>query len=343
MKTILNLILISIGLATLSGCDNLSYKKLKTGVIYKIYPGDSKDSLPVTNNVIKFNIVRKFNDSVIYDSHDKMPVFIQLNNPPETDYNPFDVLYYLKKGDSAMIIEMYDTLLKKGLAQQLPIKGKKGDRLVNYVHILEVYRADSIARKDYEAEMAKDKPRQEKEMAEMKAKAEKEKKEQFEKDMATWKKSGEIDKEVKEIETYLATKKITTQKTEQGTYVLISEKGNGSTVTDGKYVAIKYKGKLLLTDSIFESNTLTFQIGRGEMIRGWEDGLKLFNEGGIGTLYIPAFMGWGGGPGPGGKPFESTIFDVEVIKVSDSQEIVNAAKQKTDSLEAAKKTPPAKK
>ena len=343
MKKNLKLFLAAIGLIVLAGCGSLSYKKMKTGVVYKIFAGNSKDSLPHVNNVIKFNIVRKFNDSVIYDSYDKMPVFIQLTNFPETDYNPFDVLHYMRKGDSAVVIEMYDTLVKKGLAQQLPFTGKKGDRITNYIRILEVYRSDSLARVDYNMEMEKDRPRQEKEMADMQAKMAREKVEQQKREMEEWKKSGEIDRELKEIETYLAAKNITAQKTEKGTYVLVQQKGSGAPVADEKFMLIKYAGKLLPSDSAFESGSYVFQMGKGEVISGWEDGLKFFNEGGAGVLYIPGYLGYGKNPGPGGKAFQSMRFDVEVLKVSDNQADAYAAKQVADSIDAVKNKTSAKK
>jgi hypothetical protein len=62
------------------------------------------------------------------------------------------------------------------MQQQIPF-AKKGDQIKTYIKILEVFRIDSIARKDYEAEMAKDRPRQEKEAKEAETKQkEKEKK-----------------------------------------------------------------------------------------------------------------------------------------------------------------------
>ena len=84
-------------------------------------------------------------------------------------YSPFEVFTELRKGDSIVTTQLVDTLFKKGMQQQIPF-AKKGDQIKTYVKILEVFRADSIARKDYEAEMAKDRPRQEKEAKEAEAK-----------------------------------------------------------------------------------------------------------------------------------------------------------------------------
>jgi FKBP-type peptidyl-prolyl cis-trans isomerase FkpA len=54
------------------------------------------------------------------------------------------------------------------------------------------------------------------------------------------------------------------------------------------------------------------------VIPGWDDGLKVFKKGGKGTLYIPAFMAYDAQPGPGRKPFENLMFDVEIVDVTDA-------------------------
>jgi FKBP-type peptidyl-prolyl cis-trans isomerase len=321
---------------TLAACSDTGYKKMKSGLVYKLIPGDSKDSVIKNSNVVKLHFVRKINDSLIYSSYGKMASFIPMNPDPGIEYSPLEVLYLMRKGDSAVIVEAFDTLIKRGMAQQLPF-GKKGDRIVTNIKIVEVYRTDSLARLDYEAEMARDKPRQEQEMKELEAKAAKERAEQFKKDIEEWKKSGEIEKEEKEVEAFLAAKNIKAEKTPGGTYVLVKQKGTGEPVVDGKYLTVKYAGKLLPQDTDFEASVYIFQIGYNKVIRGWDDGLKLFNKGGTGQLFVPAYLAYGKGQGPGGKPFQSLLFDVEVLNVSDTEQQAQTEKQKADSLAAAKK------
>ena len=64
------------------------------------------------------------------------------------------------------------------------------------------------------------------------------------------------------MEEYLQEKKITAQKTGKGTYVVVTEKGSGPEATVGKYVNIKYVGKLLSTDSTFQASTYEFPLGK---------------------------------------------------------------------------------
>lgn len=316
MKTKITLVVMAMLALTFSGCK--SYKKTKSGLVYKFFPGNSKDSVAKVGNIVKFHFIRKYNDSVLYSSFGKMPSYIPLQSDPGMAYSPVEVFFISRKGDSIITIESVDTLLKKGMANQLPPNAKKGDRMTTYIKILEVFRSDSLAMPDYQAEMAKDKPRQEKEQKEMQAKAETERKAQAQKEWDEIKKSGEMANAIKSMETFLAGKKINAQKTEDGTFVIVKEKGTGSPVIDGKFVSVKYAGKILETDSLFQASEYTFRLGNAEVIRGWDDGLKLFNKGGKGTLYIPGYLAYGKNPGPNGKTNQPLTFDVEILNVSDT-------------------------
>lgn len=61
---------------------------------------------------------------------------------------------------------------------------------------------------------------------------------------------------------------------------------------------------------------LEFVIGQGGVIKGLEDGLKLFNKGGKGKVFIPAMLGYGpNGSAPVIPPYASLVFDIEVLDV----------------------------
>lgn len=320
MKTKITLIIASAIILALTGCDQLSYKKTKSGLVYKLISGGSKDSVAKTGNIVKFHFTRKLNDSLLYSSFGKMPSYIPLQNDPGMAYSPIEVFFLARKGDSLVTIESVDTLLKKGMTNQMPPSAKKGDRMTTTIKVLEIFKNDSLAMPDYQAEMAKDKPRQDKEMQEMQAKRTEQMKEQMKKEFEELKKSGEMDKQIKAMETYLAGKKISAQKTNEGTFIVVNQKGSGEPAVDGKFISVKYTGRILETDSVFESNVYTFQMGTGNVIRGWEDGLKLLNKGGKGKLYIPGFLAYGKNTGPGGKPYQALIFDVEILNVSNTLE-----------------------
>ena len=161
-------------------------------------------------------------------------------------------------------------------------------------------------------------------------------KEEQAKELEELKKSGELDKEEKEIQAYLQARNVSAVKAPAGTYVLVKEKGTGQPATNGKFITVKYAGRILATDTLFESSQYIFELGTGNAIKGWHDGIALFNEGGKGTLFVPGYLAYGKGPGPGGKPYESLIFDIEILNVSNSQMEAYAEKRAADSMAAIK-------
>jgi FKBP-type peptidyl-prolyl cis-trans isomerase len=302
MKTSITIVLAAVIALGLASCD-AQYKKTSSGLVYKIIRGNSKDSLARSGDVVKHSYVLMLNDSVMFDTHGKMPYYSQVSDRAKGSYSYYEILSQLKNGDSAIAIQLVDTLFKKGfqkqLQQQIPT-AKKGDRLKVYMKVLEVFRNDSTGRADYNAELAKDAPRREKEEREAMTKIKA--------------------KEEKEMQDYFAAKKIKpTQKAPLGTYAVINEKGNGEPVVKAKFVTVKYDGRFMKNDEQFDAGVYTFQIQVGNAIMGWHDGLTLFNQGGKGVLYVPGSLAYGEeGRGPIG-PNEPLKFDVEILNVNDTE------------------------
>ena len=317
MKRINYLLIFISMLSFATACNNINYKKTKSGLLYKIFPSKGKSQTRKDGEIVKFHYILKFNDSVMYTSYGKLPAYQRIQTMERPSYNLLEILPMMKKGDSAVTVQITDTLMKQGV--QLPPNAKKGDRIITTVRILDVFASDSTAMPDYKVEAKKDEPRRLKEQDEQMAKMQKDQEEQQQKEIADLEKSGEVAKELKEIETYLKQKNITAQKTGRGTYVHIQQQGTGPAAEPGKYVKVKYTGKHLATDSTFESGVYPFQLSKSPVIAGWNEGLQLFKQGGKGTLYIPGFLAYGKNPDPASpfKSFEALKFDVEILEVSD--------------------------
>jgi len=71
-------------------------------------------------------------------------------------------------------------------------------------------------------------------------------------------------------------------------------------------------------DSTFDANQFTVKLGEQPFIRGFEDGLRQFKQGGKGTIYIPGYLAYGKDGNGVFKPYEALYFDVEILNVSDS-------------------------
>jgi FKBP-type peptidyl-prolyl cis-trans isomerase len=315
MKKINYLVAVVAVLSLTVACDQVSYKKTKSGLAYKVFPGSGKDSVIKLGQVVKFHYTVKYNDSVIerFNSYGKLPGYVKAQGFEKPTYDFMEVLTQLKKGDSVVTVQIADTLMKIQ-SPILPPNAKKGDRVTMTVKIIDVFATDSVAQADYGMEAEKDRPRQEAQMVE-------EQKQRKLKEEEEMEKSGEAAKGVAAMEAYLKGKNIDAQKTGKGTFVFIKDQGAGPACDSGKFVTVKYTGRTLDKDSVFESSVYPLHYGVNPVIAGWEEGLKLFHEGGKGTLYVPGFLAYGKRH-PAFKPFEALIFDIEILNVSDTLEPV---------------------
>jgi len=100
-----------------------------------------------------------------------------------------------------------------------------------------------------------------------------------------------------------------------------SKVGDGAVAEAGKQVSVHYTG--WLTDGTkFDSSKdrgqpFTFQLGAGQVIKGWDQGVAGMKVGGVRKLTIPASLGYGAS-GAGGviPPNATLVFEVELLGVN---------------------------
>jgi len=69
--------------------------------------------------------------------------------------------------------------------------------------------------------------------------------------------------------------------------------------------------------SVDRGQPFSFNIGVGQVIQGWDEGVALMKVGEKRRLYIPAALGYGAyGAGRVIPPHAALIFDVELLKLS---------------------------
>lgn len=106
-----------------------------------------------------------------------------------------------------------------------------------------------------------------------------------------------------------------------------SELGEGKEATAGAQIVVHYTGWLheegktdnkgdKFDSSLDRNSPFSFNLGAGQVIKGWDQGFTGMKEGGKRTLIIPADMGYGAA-GAGGviPPNATLIFDVELLEV----------------------------
>jgi FKBP-type peptidyl-prolyl cis-trans isomerase FkpA len=322
MKPVYYLSLMIAVAALVMSCDKVSFQKTKSGLVYKIIPSKSKDSTAKPGDWLKIHFKQTLNgDSVLASTYGKTPTYQQTIADLSTiKYNPVEIFPLLKKGDSAIVIMFVDSLFNKKLGRELPPIFKKGDRIELSFRVIDVFRDEAKFQQDQQAEMQKDMPRQMEEQKKQMAEQSRMIREMAEKERVEAEKSGDAQKQRREIEHYLAARKITAQSTPGGTFVHIDQQGTGAMADSGKYLLVKYAGRVMTNDSTFDAGSYPFQLGVDAVIAGWHDGLKLFKQGGKGSLYIPGYRAYGktGRQGTVITPNAALIFDVEVLNVGDS-------------------------
>ena len=109
-------------------------------------------------------------------------------------------------------------------------------------------------------------------------------------------------------------------KTSSGLEYIEVEVGTGAQAVAGKTVAVHYTGKFqdgkVFDSSVSRGEPIEFQLGRGNVIQGWDEGIALMKVGGKAQLIIPPALAYGE-RGAGGviPPNATLVFDVELVSV----------------------------
>jgi peptidylprolyl isomerase len=101
-------------------------------------------------------------------------------------------------------------------------------------------------------------------------------------------------------------------------YVIVKE-GEGSFADSGKVVTVHYSGYLengkKFDSSVERDEPFSFILGVGQVISGWDEGLKLMKKGSKAKLIIPPSLGYGELDLDRIPPNSTLIFDVELLDV----------------------------
>ena len=106
--------------------------------------------------------------------------------------------------------------------------------------------------------------------------------------------------------------------TPSGLRYKILNKGNGDSPTKGDKVKVHYKG-MLIDETVFDSSykrnqPIEFNVGIGQVIPGWDEGIMLLKKGEKAKFIIPSNLGYGEAGAGGVIPSNATlVFEVELL------------------------------
>src|SRR5450432_2706158 len=151
MKKINSFLFALVGILFLVSCDNHGLRKTKSGLLYKII-SDGKNPVVKRGQFIKLSFTQKVRDSILFSSDSGMPAYVRIDSIPPNSYSPVEIFSLLRKGDSAVVVQLADSIQKKS-QQPLPPFLHKNDKIILTMHVQDVYDNEELVKKDRDAFM----------------------------------------------------------------------------------------------------------------------------------------------------------------------------------------------
>ena len=124
----------------------------------------------------------------------------------------------------------------------------------------------------------------------------------------------------KEFDAWVMKTYPTAKRTSSGLFYVVEKEGTGEKALPGKTVAVHYKGAFVdggvFDESYQRGEPISFVLGTGRVIKGWDEGIALMKVGSKYKLIIPYNLGYGEQGYPGAiPPRANLIFDTELMSV----------------------------
>lgn len=257
------------------------YKTTENGVKYRIITDNTEGrAVDGDSNAVmymNYKLAIESTDSTLVETFSKnSPVYIPVNEP-----NFRKAFELLSVGDSAELLINADTFFMNSFGQSRPAFIKEGDNIKFIVKIVDIMNQQEIMKKEQE-DMSK----------------------------------------LQQTDSLAFNQMISTlpdaKKTASGLYYVVEKTGKGKAAKKGDKVQVLYKGTLL-NGQVFDENLkdgISFPVGLGQVIPGWDEMLQLMKEGDKVKAIIPwnlAYGPRGNGPIP---PFSTLVFEMELVKVN---------------------------
>jgi FKBP-type peptidyl-prolyl cis-trans isomerase len=279
MKTIKLLITVVLGCAFFISCNSgyKGYEKSKTGLYYKFYVENATRHLPEDNEIVSIIMgIKTENDSIIQETK----YITTVMQKPRFKGDIFDALALMHEGDSAIFIinaRQYYTTYNYG---QVPAFVQDDKTMLWFT--IKIDTIMSFA--EYEASVN----------------------------------NARQENEKNTIITYMQQNNIVANPLPSGMYYLETKAGKGESPKQGQFCTLNYTGKLLdgtIFDSSIGREPFSLQLGAGQVIRGWEEGIAMMKKNGTAILIIPSHLAYGERSVGNIPPYSPLIFEVELLDI----------------------------
>ncbi|HMQ45917.1 MAG TPA: FKBP-type peptidyl-prolyl cis-trans isomerase [Saprospiraceae bacterium] len=293
-----SVLLFSICALFLLGCNQTSKKKLTANGYEYMLHTSGKGEKPAPGDYAYFHAQLRNGDTVLYSSRDQpqMPfIQIPLEEVTNRKTSPVeDILREMTLGDSATVLINLDTIP----AEMRPRGFEKAS-----VMFYDVVLLDIKTQEEYNTEAQRLQEEQMKAMELAQARQAEvatmvgQTLEQF--------KNGALKNQLTESET--------------GLKYIVHEKKDGPKLQMGDMANVHYYGVLMdgtMFDNSFErGQPISFPLGQGRVIKGWDEGLSYLKRGEKATFFIPYNLAYGEQGSPPTIPAKSDlVFYVEVVE-----------------------------
>jgi FKBP-type peptidyl-prolyl cis-trans isomerase len=271
------------------------YQKSATGLYYQFFNQNKDAAQPQVGDLMDLAICCTVNDTtfIVPNTVNTLPL-----EAPLFAGDFYEGMAMMHKGDSAsFIVDIDSTFIKWFHQTSLPAEFNSTD-----VMRFEVRLDDFYPESEYAPRLA--------------AKIKKDIDERIEKMKADH--PEETATAAQQLTEYLAKNKVTVDPTPSGLYYVQTQEGNGEKPEVGMMAQVHYTGKLLdgtvFDSSIERGEPISFPLGVGQVIPGWDEGIMMMSKGEKGVLYIPYYLAYGDRQaGDKITPFSNLMFEVELV------------------------------
>ncbi len=285
-----------------------NYRKLNSNLQYAFIIKKPTSSKPQEGDQININMQMVSSNRVMFNSTQAFkgkPAVYGVNKPGFKG-DIIEAIMLMTPGDS-LVCQVDADALFKNTKNKKPEFMKAGDKVQYFIKLVSIKTKEQLQKEQQAAfnkqiteQMAKQKEVEEKQLM----------------------------KDNKVLSDWFAKNKLSPTRTASGLYYEIKEEGNGEKPFVGDSVTLNYSGTFLdgtkfdsnLDSAFLHVQPLQFILGRGSVIRGWDEGVALLKVGSKARLYIPSPLAYGTQVRPGnvanpkGIPANSIlVFDIQLL------------------------------